>query len=154
MSGTKNAGRHPEIDDKGGNCTPPTQAQGRKGRRGSHNVAVSVRSGNDYTKAGLMDASSIPGTSVATTLAYNMVIGCLIRNGRQEEAEELVHGMHAVGVKPDAVTFSSLISLSPRAATAPTKAAEWLTLMKELGVQPDVQVRGICLSADGAPMRE
>lgn len=78
-----------------------------------------------------------------STLAYNLVLGCLSRAGRHAEAEALMGQMHEAGVPPDAVTFSSLISLAPAATTAPSRAAEWLSAMKELGVAPDVQVRGL-----------
>jgi len=74
-----------------------------------------------------------------STLAYNLVLGCLSRAGRHAEAEALMGQMHQAGVPPDAVTFSSLISLAPAATTAPSRAAEWLSAMKELGVAPDVQ---------------
>jgi pentatricopeptide repeat protein len=76
----------------------------------------------------------------ASTLAYNLVMGCLSRAGRHAEAEALMGTMQRDGVPPDAVTFSSLISLAPAASTAPSRAAEWLSAMKEMGVAPDVQV--------------
>jgi pentatricopeptide repeat protein len=83
-------------------------------------------------------AAGVPG---ATTLAYNLVLGCLSRAGRHADAEALMLQMHEEGVPPDAVTFSSLISLAPADATPPSRAAEWLHAMTELGVTPDVQVR-------------
>mmetsp|Transcript_40585 Transcript_40585/g.127977 ORF Transcript_40585/g.127977 Transcript_40585/m.127977 type:complete len:720 (+) Transcript_40585:12-2171(+) len=79
------------------------------------------------------------GGGGGSTLAYNLVIGCLLRCDRAAEAEALLHSMHAAGVAPDTVTFSSMISLSPGASTAPARAAEWLGAMKQLGLQPDAQ---------------
>jgi len=51
------------------------------------------------------------GGGGGSTLAYNLVIGCLLRRDRAAEAETLLHSMHAAGVAPDTVCFSLMTSL-------------------------------------------
>lgn len=50
---------------------------------------------------------------VPDTICYNMVIGALARSGERDEAERVLQLLLDDGVKPDAVTFSSLMVSAP-----------------------------------------
>ena len=64
-----------------------------------------------------------------------MVIGALARRGEAAEAEALLGEMCEVGLRPDSVTFSSLMVPSNDDAPA---AAAWLDAMQAAGVAPDL----------------
>ncbi|EOD20233.1 hypothetical protein EMIHUDRAFT_469985 [Emiliania huxleyi CCMP1516] len=106
--------------------------------------------------AGALQAARDAGLA-PTVVTYASVAKGHAMRGEYEAASGVLDQMEADGVAPnvptfhallsvcarageaDEVTFSSMISLSPGASTAPARAAEWLGAMKQLGLQPDAQ---------------
>ena len=107
----------------------------RCSRSGEADAALKLldRMGNGARGANVKDAVR------PTTLAYNLVIGCLMRLGRESEAEALKISMESAGVPPDSVTFSSLIVHGGNKPTGPSRAADYITTLRNVGLTPDVQ---------------
>ncbi|CAH9064525.1 unnamed protein product [Cuscuta epithymum] len=69
-------------------------------------------------------------------ILYNVTLKVLRKNKYLSEAEKLFDEMLERGVKPDNVTFSTIISCA-RFCSLPEKAVEWFEKMPAFGCQPD-----------------
>ncbi|XP_077216556.1 pentatricopeptide (PPR) repeat-containing protein [Tasmannia lanceolata] len=69
-------------------------------------------------------------------ILYNVTLKVFRKARSWDRAEELLKEMLERGVKPDNVTFSTMISCA-RMCSLPGKAVEWFERMSELGCNPD-----------------
>ncbi|XP_068669111.1 pentatricopeptide repeat-containing protein At4g16390, chloroplastic-like [Aristolochia californica] len=70
------------------------------------------------------------------TILYNVTLKVLKKSRKWDRAEWLLGEMIQRGVKPDNVTFSTIISCA-RLCSLPSKAIEWFEKMPECGCLPD-----------------
>ncbi|XP_068669425.1 pentatricopeptide repeat-containing protein At4g16390, chloroplastic-like [Aristolochia californica] len=70
------------------------------------------------------------------TILYNVTLKVLKKSRKWDRAESLLGEMIERGVKPDNVTFSTIISCA-RLCSLPNKAVEWFEKMPEFGCLPD-----------------
>ncbi|MCL7028685.1 hypothetical protein MKW94_019827 [Papaver nudicaule] len=81
-------------------------------------------------------------------ILYNVTLKvfrkCRILDGAEKVFEEMIQG----GVKPDKITFSTLISCA-RLAGLPDKAIEWFEKMPHFGCEPDDVIKSAMIDAYG-----
>ncbi|XP_058097163.1 pentatricopeptide repeat-containing protein At3g24000, mitochondrial [Magnolia sinica] len=94
-----------------------------------------------YGKCGKMDEvlRILPETSKRSRLSWNILISGFARHGRFEKAREAFQGMLEMGLKPDYVTFVSLLSACNHAGLV-NEGLKYFTLMtSEFGISPGIE---------------
>ncbi|KAK7332429.1 hypothetical protein VNO80_29181 [Phaseolus coccineus] len=77
---------------------------------------------------------------------YNVTLKAFRKSRDFEGAEKLFDEMIQRGVKPDNITFSTLIN-SARMCALPNKAVEWFEKVRSFGCEPDAMVYSAMVSA-------
>uniref|UniRef100_A0A5B7BJZ9 Smr domain-containing protein n=1 Tax=Davidia involucrata TaxID=16924 RepID=A0A5B7BJZ9_DAVIN len=81
-------------------------------------------------------------------ILYNVTIKVFRKCGDLERAEKMFDEMLKRGVKPDNVTFSTIISCA-RLCSLPKRAVEWFEKMPEFGCEPDDVSYAVMIDAYG-----
>ncbi|XP_059663494.1 pentatricopeptide repeat-containing protein At4g16390, chloroplastic [Cornus florida] len=81
-------------------------------------------------------------------ILYNVTIKVFRKNKDLDKAEKLFDEMLERGIKPDNVTFSTIISCARR-CSLPERAVEWFEKMPQFGCEPDDVTYSVMIDAYG-----
>ncbi|XP_050371452.1 pentatricopeptide repeat-containing protein At3g24000, mitochondrial [Argentina anserina] len=94
-----------------------------------------------YGKCGEMEdvLKIIPSPTIRSRLSWNILISSFAKHGCFEKARESFHEMVSLGVKPDHVTFVSLLSACSHGGLVDDGLAYYNAMTTEFGVPPAIE---------------
>ncbi|KAL6198865.1 hypothetical protein ACLB2K_028653 [Fragaria x ananassa] len=94
-----------------------------------------------YGKCGEMEdvLKILPSPTIRSRLSWNILISSFAKHGCFEKARESFHEMVGLGVKPDHVTFISLLSACSHGGLVDDGLAYYNAMITEFGVQPAIE---------------
>ncbi|PRQ30527.1 putative tetratricopeptide-like helical domain, DYW domain-containing protein [Rosa chinensis] len=94
-----------------------------------------------YGKCGEMEdvLKMLPSPTIRSRLSWNIMISSFAKHGCFEKARESFHEMVSLGVKPDHVTFVSLLSACSHGGLVDDGLAYYNAMTTEFGVPPAIE---------------
>lgn len=122
-------------------------AAAKAGGKDGINAAIEIFDSMDSPTRGVI-ATGMEGNVIKNIISYNTLIGAFAKLNRSQDALTLFYDMKQVGIKPDKVTYTSLLKALIGDGDL-IGGEELLQEMREIGIEPDVvtyntMIKGYC----------